>query len=280
MKTACIQMRAGLDRQSNTDAAVAMIREAAGQGAQLVLTPEMTNVVDRKPRRLFETLGFEDELEEITTFSALAAELGIHLIIGSCAVALDTEYGNRRAANRSYFFGPQGQRLATYDKIHRFDVDLPDGESWKESAVYKPGTKARVVETELATIGLSICYDLRFPALYRSMARSGAQILTVPAAFTRQTGEAHWHSLLRARAIETGSFVIAAAQGGTHEDGRETFGHSLIIGPWGEVIAEKADAEPGVLIGDIDPVRVAEVRQRIPSLGLEQRFEINNIKRS
>lgn len=278
MKTACVQMRSGLSRPENTAGAIRLIRQAAGEGAELVLTPEMTNVIDRKPRRLFESLGFEDELEEIGQFAGVAKELGIHLIIGSCAVALDKEFGNRRAANRCYFFGPDGETLATYDKIHMFDVDLPDGESWKESSVYRPGKAARVVETSFGKVGLSICYDLRFPCLYRSMAQSGASILTVPAAFTAQTGRAHWEPLLRARAIENGAFVLAAAQGGRHEDGRETFGHSMIISPWGEILAEKSDDEPGVILADIDPAETDKVRQRIPSLSLEQRFEINNIK--
>ncbi|MBD0427875.1 carbon-nitrogen hydrolase family protein [Aquisalinus flavus] len=271
-------MRSGLSRADNTADASALIREAAGQGADLILTPEMTNVVDRKPRRLFDHLGHEDELEELSIFSALAKELEVHLIIGSCAVALDRDFSSRRAANRTYFFGPDGGTLATYDKIHMFDVDLPDGESWKESNVYRPGKAAEVVETPLGKIGLSICYDLRFPRLYRTLAQSGARLMTVPAAFTRQTGRAHWEPLLRARAIENGAFVMAAAQGGTHEDGRETWGHSMIVGPWGDIISEKSDDEPGIVIAEIDLADADKVRQRIPSLGLEQGFEINNIK--
>jgi len=278
LKAACIQMRSGLSRSDNVNDASALIREAAGQGAELILTPEMTNVVDRKPRRMFDHLGYEDELEEVSIFSALAKELKVNLIIGSCAVALDKDFSSRRAANRTYFFGPDGEQIATYDKIHMFDVDLPDGESWKESNVYKPGSEAKLVETSFGKVGLSICYDLRFPRLYRSLAQAGAQVLTVPAAFTRQTGRAHWEPLLRARAIENGAFVMAAAQGGTHEDGRETWGHSMIIAPWGEILAEKPDDEPGIILADIDLDEVEKVRQRIPSLGLEQAFEINNIK--
>ncbi len=267
---ACVQMRSGLDRAKNAADACELIAEAAGEGATFIATPEMTNVVDRKASRLFESLPEEDGLTEIGTFSEAAKRHGVWLLIGSMAVKLE----ERRAANRAFLFAPDGTIAARYDKLHMFDVDLPNGESWKESKVYRPGEEAVEVETPLAKIGLTICYDVRFPHLYRKLAQAGADVLCVPAAFTRQTGEAHWKTLLTARAIETGSFVVAPAQGGTHEDGRETYGHSLIIGPWGEVLAEASGDEPGIVFAEIDPSAVQEARQRIPNLALEQSFKL------
>ena len=271
---AAVQMRSGLDRMRNVEAARALIEKAAARGARLVVTPEMTNVVDRDAGRLFSTLPEEKDLAEIPAFASLARERRLWLLIGSMAVKV----GERRAANRSYLFSPTGAVAATYDKIHMFDVDLPNGESWKESNVYRPGTEAAVVETPLATLGLTICYDVRFPHLYRALARAGAEVIAVPAAFTKQTGEAHWKTLLAARAIETGSFIIAAAQGGVHEDGRSTYGHSLIIGPWGEILAEAKDAEPQTIIAEINPLRAAEARARIPNLALEVAAKVHTIK--
>ena len=272
---ACVQMRSGVEIAPNIAAASALIREAAGQGADFIATPEMTNLLDIRPGMARPKIVAEADDASLAAFRLLAAELGVTLLIGSLAVALE---GDERFANRSFLIGPDGGVIARYDKIHMFDVDLPDGESWKESSIYKPGKAAKVVDTPFGKVGLSICYDLRFPCLYRSMAQSGARILTVPAAFTAQTGRAHWEPLLRARAIENGAFVLAAAQGGKHEDGRETWGHSMIISPWGEIVAEKADDEPGIIVAEIAPEQTDVVRQRIPSLGLEQRFEINNIK--
>ncbi|MGE0407654.1 MAG: carbon-nitrogen hydrolase family protein [Amphiplicatus sp.] len=262
---ACAQMRAGIDRARNLRDAQALIAEAAGKGARLVVTPEMTNVLDRDAERLLRALPEEKDLEEIPAFAAAARKHGIWLLVGSLAV----KTGPRRAANRSYFFSPEGAIAARYDKIHMFDVSLPNGEEWRESNVYAPGAEAVLVETPLAKLGLSICYDVRFPHLYRALARAGAEILCVPAAFTRQTGEAHWKTLLAARAIETGAFVVAAAQGGRHEDGRATWGHSLVIGPWGESLAESPDDAPGVLLAEIDVRKSAEARRRIPNLALE-----------
>lgn len=278
MKLACVQMRSGLDRARNVADACALIAEAAGEGADLIVTPEMTNVVDRRPRRLFDSLAPGSEQMEIDAFSAAAKDHGVHLLIGSIAVGLDDQPGTRKAANRAYLFGPDGAVKATYDKIHMFDVDLPDGESWKESAIYAPGSAAPVVQAGDAVLGLTICYDVRFPHLYRALARAGANLLAVPAAFTNQTGKAHWEPLLQARAIETGSFVIAAAQGGVHEDERHTWGHSMVIDPWGRVLAEKADQEPGVLLAEIDPAEAAEARQRIPNLGLDQPFNVTDLR--
>ncbi|MEM9421148.1 MAG: carbon-nitrogen hydrolase family protein [Pseudomonadota bacterium] len=268
MRIACIQMRSGLSRSRNVETATAYIREAAREGATFIATPEMTNVVDRKPRRLFEHLPFADKLEEADHFAALSQELGVHLLIGSMAVALNKDFGARKMANRAHFFAPNGQ-TATYDKIHLFDVDLPTGESWKESATIEGGDEAVLVRTPFGGVGLSICYDVRFAHLYRTLAKAGADILAVPAAFTVPTGEAHWSTLLRARAIETGSFVVAPAQGGAHEDGRVTYGHSMVIDAWGRVVAEKPDDTPGVLLADVDLSLVRDVRARIPSLGLD-----------
>ena len=267
---ACVQMRSGLDRAANAADACALIAEAAGKGARFIATPEMTNVVDRKASRLFEKLPEEGGLSEIATFSEAAKAHGVWLLIGSMAVKLE----ERRAANRAFLFAPDGSIAARYDKLHMFDVDLPNGESWKESNVYRPGSEAVLVKASPASLGLTICYDVRFPHLYRKLAQAGAEVLCVPAAFTRQTGEAHWKTLLTARAIETGSFVIAPAQGGTHEDGRETYGHSLIIGPWGEVLAEAPGDEPGVILAEIDPSAAWQARQRIPNLALEQSFKL------
>ena len=270
-RAACVQMRSTTDRARNTADALSLIADAAGAGAQFIATPEMTNVVDRKADRLFATLPEEAGLEEIAAFADAARDHGVWLLIGSMAVKI----GERRAANRSFLFAPDGKIAGRYDKLHMFDVDLPNGESWKESNVYKPGACAILVEAPIAKIGLTICYDVRFPLLYRALAQQGAEVLCVPAAFTRQTGEAHWKTLLTARAIENGAFVVAPAQGGTHEDGRETYGHSLIVGPWGEILAEAADAEPGVILAEIDPAAVMQARQRIPNLALEQSLKVS-----
>jgi len=272
-RAACVQMRAGLSRSGNTEAALALISEAAAAGARFVATPEMTNVVDRDADRLFQTLRAEDGLEEIAAFAGAAKKHKIWLLIGSMAVKV----GERRAANRSFLFAPDGAIVARYDKIHMFDVRLADGETWKESTIYQPGECATLVETPLAKIGLTICYDLRFPNLYRLLSRSGAEVLCVPSAFTKQTGEAHWATLLRARAIENGAFVIAPAQGGRHEDGRDTYGHSMIIDPWGKVLAAADNAAPGVIIADIHPGAAYEARQRIPNLSLEQNLKVSII---
>ena len=270
-RAACVPMRSTTDRARNTADALSLIADAAGAGAQFIATPEMTNVVDRKADRLFATLPEEAGLEEIAAFADAARDHGVWLLIGSMAGKI----GERRAANRSFLFAPDGKIAARYDKLHMFDVDLPNGESWKESNVYKPGACAILVEAPIAKIGLTICYDVRFPLLYRALAQQGAEVLCVPAAFTRQTGEAHWKTLLTARAIENGAFVVAPAQGGTHEDGRETYGHSLIVGPWGEILAEAADAEPGVILAEIDPAAVMQARQRIPNLALEQSLKVS-----
>jgi deaminated glutathione amidase len=272
IRAACVQMRSGVDVAPNIAEATALVRQAAEAGAMFIATPEMTNLLDIRPGMARPKIVAQDEDTTLAAFQALANELGVWLLLGSIAVALEDE---DRFANRSFLIGPDGKIIAQYDKIHMFDVEVGDGQTYRESRAYRPGTSAVLVETSIANIGMTICYDLRFPALYRTLAQAGAQILTVPAAFTRVTGEAHWHVLLRARAIETGCFVIAPAQGGKHEDGRETYGHSLIISPWGEILAEADGDEPGVIWADIDLDQVAKARARIPSLGNERAFSLN-----
>jgi predicted amidohydrolase len=239
-----------------------LVREAAGQGARFILTPEGVNVLQKDRERLLPTLvSLEDDLV-VRGLRDLARELSVWIDVGSALVKRE----DGKAANRQAVIDPTGAIVATYDKLHMFDVDLPTGETARESATYEPGERATLVETPLGSFGLTICYDMRFPALHRALAVGGAQILTVPAAFTRPTGEAHWDILLRARAIETGSFVIAAAQGGFHEDGRGTWGRSIAVGPWGEVIGKLDHDEPGVLIADLDLAAVDKARAAIPAL--------------
>lgn len=261
IKAACIQLCSGVDIEANLAAAGTLIKQAATDGATFIATPEMTHLLQRSPKRLFASISPEDEDKGVTYFSLLAAELQIDLLIGSLAI----QTGETRAANRSYLFGRDGDIKAKYDKIHLFDVTVSRKETWKESSVYGAGNKGVMTIAAGANIGLSICYDLRFPALYRRYARAGAQIIMVPAAFTRPTGRAHWEVLLRARAIETGAYIIAPAQGGVHEDGRETWGHSLIIDPWGDVLAQLEHDEPGYILADIDLNKVEDVRRRVPA---------------
>ena len=211
----------------------------------------------------------EEQDASLVTFRELARALGIYVHVGSLAIKVSHD----KAANRSFLIDPRGEIIARYDKIHMFDVDLKGGESYRESRNFRPGDLAVVVDLPWGRLGLTVCYDLRFPALYRALAEAGASFLTIPSAFTRQTGEAHWHVLMRARAIETGSYVFAAAQGGKHENGRETYGHSVVIDPWGRVVAE-GDTEPGVVFADIDPAEIVAARGRIPSLEHGRRFEM------
>ena len=269
---ACVQMRSGRDPGANRDAAVAGIREAARRGAAYVQTPEMTSLVERSRERLFAQVTDEAGDATLAAVREAARETGTVVQIGSIAVR-----AGDKIANRAYLIGGDGEILASYDKLHLFDVDLPSGERWRESATYTGGACAVVADTPWAMLGLTICYDIRFPGLYRALAEAGAEILTAPACFTRQTGEAHWHILQRARAIETGSFVISAAQGGLHEDGRETFGHSLIVDPWGRVLADAGGAEPGVILAEIDMAQVADARARIPSLQHGRPFTIERV---
>lgn len=232
-------------------------------------TPENTLLMELDPKALFAAVAPERDTAALRTFSQLAEDLSIWLHVGSVAVLV----GERRAANRSFLFDPSGAVVARYDKLHMFDVDLPSGESYRESMIYQPGDRAVVASLPWGRLGFTTCYDLRFPEQYKSLAKAGADFIAVPSAFTRQTGEAHWHVLLRARAIETGCYILAAAQGGVHEIGRSTFGHSLIVDPWGGILAE-ADAEPGVITAEIDPARVAEARRRIPALDHTRPYEI------
>jgi predicted amidohydrolase len=268
-KAAMIQMRSGLQPAANVDAAVRMIGEAKAAGADYVQTPEMTNIMEVKRERLFSTIVAEEQDTSLATLRELARKLGIYVHIGSLAI----KAGHDRAANRAFLIDPRGEIAARYDKIHMFDVDLAGGESYRESRTYRPGELAVLADLPWSRLGITICYDLRFPALYRALAEAGATMLAIPSAFTRQTGEAHWHVLNRARAIENGCFVIAAAQGGKHENGRETFGHSLIVDPWGRILAE-GGTEPGVVMAEIDVSEVAKARARIPSLEHGRRFEI------
>jgi predicted amidohydrolase len=266
-----VQMRSGRSVRENVEQASRLIREAAGRGASYVQTPEMTTLLTRSRDELAEAADPAATEEALARFRSLAGELGIWLHIGSMAVSLP---GAERMANRAFVIGPDGTLRASYDKIHMFDVDLPNGESWRESRTYQPGESAALVDLPWGRLGLSICYDLRFATLFRALAERGADFLTVPAAFTRQTGEAHWHVLLRARAIETGTFVLAAAQGGTHEDGRQTYGHSLIVDPWGRIVAEAEGDNPCVVTVRIDPAQVQEARKRIPVLEHGRRFAL------
>jgi predicted amidohydrolase len=264
-----VQMRSGRTPAANVAAAVKLIGQASQAGADYVQTPEMTNILELKRENLFAAIVAEEEDAGLATFRDLARKLGLWLHIGSLAIKISPD----KAANRAFLIDPKGEIVARYDKIHMFDVDLANGESYRESRSYRAGELAVVGDLPWGRLGLTICYDLRFPALHRALAESGASFLAIPAAFTKQTGEAHWHVLMRARAIENGSFVFAAAQGGTHEDGRSTYGHSLVIDPWGRVIAE-GGTEPGVVLAEIDPGEVAVARARIPSLQHGRRFEV------
>jgi len=264
-----IQMRSGRNPASNLDAALKLIGEAKQAGADYVQTPEMTNIMELARDKLFAAIADEDQDICLVAFREIARKLALYVHVGSLAIKVSSD----KAANRSFLIDPKGEIAARYDKIHMFDVDLADGESYRESRNFRPGELAVVTDLPWGRFGLTVCYDLRFPALYRALAEAGATILTIPAAFTRQTGEAHWHVLMRARAIENGCFVLAAAQGGTHENGRDTFGHSLIIDPWGRILAE-GGTEPGVIMAEIDPAAIAAARARIPSLQHGRRFEI------
>lgn len=262
-------MRSGRDLARNFEDASQMIREAHSRGARFVATPEMTNIIEPDRARLNALAKMEAEDQSVAGFAELAKRLGLWLNIGSLALKSAAE----KLVNRSIMFSPRGGIAARYDKIHLFDVDLPDGQSLRESQAYEAGCHICVSKLPWAKVGMTICYDVRFPALYSELARSGAEVVTVPSAFTVPTGKAHWHVLMRARAIETGCFVLAAAQGGRHESGRETFGHSLAVSPWGEVLAE-AGCEPGVFIVEVDVVQVTDARRRIPALQHKRPFTL------
>jgi deaminated glutathione amidase len=264
-----VQLRSGLHPDANLDTTVKLINEAKSGGADYILTPEMTNILALKREHLFAVVAEEEDDKSLATFRELARKHDVYLHVGSLAIKLTDD----RAANRSFLIGRDGEIVARYDKIHMFDVDLANGESYRESRNYRPGEIAVAADLPWGRLGLSVCYDLRFPTLYRALAEAGSSFLAIPSAFTKQTGEAHWHVLMRARAIENGSFVLAAAQGGRHENGRDTYGHSLVVDPWGRIIAE-AGTEPGVLLAKIDPAEVAAARAKVPSLQHGRRFEI------
>ena len=270
---AMVQMRTSLLPEPSLEQGTRLIRQAAAEGANYVQTPEVSNMMQANRKALFEHLKTEEDDPSLKAYRALAKELKIYLHIGSLALRFSPE----KAVNRSFLIAPDGMVLASYDKIHMFDINLPGGESYRESANYQPGETAVISDLPWGRIGLTICYDLRFPALYRALAEAGAFFLTVPSAFTRKTGEAHWHVLLRARAIETGCFVFAAAQAGQHENKRETYGHSLIIAPWGEILAE-GGTEPGIFMAKIDPSRVDAARKSVPSLQHGRRFSVADPK--
>ncbi|OWK32608.1 carbon-nitrogen hydrolase family protein [Sphingomonas mucosissima] len=259
MKAAILQMTSGIDPAANAATLATAVRTAAERGAAMLFTPEMSGLLDRDRARAAESIVDEKDDRVLATVREAAAKSGLWVNLGSLALRGSAD----RLVNRGFVIDGTGAIRARYDKLHLFDVDLPTGESWRESAAYAAGTGAVVVDTPLGSLGLSICYDLRFPDLYRALSDAGATILSVPAAFTRPTGAAHWNILLRARAIECASFVIAAAQTGKHEDGRETYGHSLAVNPWGEVLGDMGEGA-GVGFVEVNPAKVLEVRQRIP----------------
>ena len=261
-RIAIFQSTTGIHPGANREALLHAVEEAAAGGAQMLFTPEMSGLLDRVTSRAAENLRFQDEDETLAACRKAAQRHGLWMHIGSLAVLAD----DRKVANRGFVIDSDGEVRATYDKIHLFDVDLPTGESWRESNVYSAGSRVVLVDgTPVGTLGLTICYDLRFPGLFARLAESGADLIAVPAAFTVPTGRAHWHVLLRARAIEAGLFVVAAAQVGQHEDGRSTFGHSLVVDPWGEVLLDMGE-QTGIGFSDIDLGRITDVRSRIPAL--------------
>lgn len=263
MRAAVLQMTSGIDPAANAAAIVEAVRQAAEQGADMLFTPEMAGYLDRNRARAAETLRSEADDPVLATVREAAARHGLWVHLGS--LPLRQEDGDERWVNRSFVIDNKGEIRARYDKIHLFDVDLATGESWRESAVYRPGEKVVAVDTPWGRMGLSVCYDLRFPDLYRALTNAGVKMLLVPAAFTVPTGQAHWHVLLRARAIEAGCFVIAPAQTGRHDDGRETYGHSLVIDPWGDILLDMEE-KAGLALADIDLSRVEDVRGRVPAI--------------
>ena len=260
MKAALLQMTSGVDPAANAAVLVDAVTRAAGEGAAMLFTPEMSGLLDRDRARAARAIVAEADDRVLAAVRDAAARHGIWVHLGSLAVQ-----AGERWANRGFVIDGAGEIRARYDKLHLFDVDLLTGESWRESAAYVAGARAVVIDTPVGRLGLSICYDLRFPDLYRALSDAGATVLAVPSAFTRPTGAAHWETLLRARAIEAGAYVLAAAQAGSHEDGRATWGHSLAVDPWGELLLDAGES-PGLAVVDIDPARVADVRARIPAL--------------
>ncbi len=262
-------MTAAADHEPSLEAAETLIRKAHDAGADLIMTPEVTSLIEASRAAALEKSLPEAQHPGVSLFRNLAAELTVWLLAGSFGVGL----GGGKIANRSFLFDPDGEIKARYDKIHMFDVAIPDGQTYRESATYQPGDKAVLTDLPWGSLGLTICYDVRFPAVYRALAEAGASFITVPSAFTRLTGAAHWHTLLRARAIETGCYIFAPAQCGTHAGGRETYGHSLIVSPWGEVLADGGE-DPGFVLAEIDPAAVNKARSMVPSLSNVRAFSL------
>ena len=260
MKAALLQMTSGVDPGANAAVLAQSVARAAGEGAAMLFTPEMSGLLDLDRARAARSIVAEEDDAVLAAVREAAARAGVWVHLGSLAVKV-----GERLANRGFVIDAAGAIRARYDKLHLFDVDLPTGESWRESAAYAPGDAAVVVDTPVGRLGLSICYDLRFPDLYRALSDAGATVLAVPSAFTRPTGAAHWQVLLRARAIEAGCFVLAAAQTGEHADGRATWGHSLAVDPWGDVLLDMGEAA-GLGLVELDPARLADVRARLPAL--------------
>lgn len=272
LDVALVQLRTPADSRAALAHVAPLVREAAAGGAKLIMTPEATNLMEQRRALREGKLYAQDEDPCVAGLRALAAELGVHLLIGS-AIVRSGAAGETRAANRSLLIDRTGAVVATYDKLHVFDVDLPSGERYRESETVRPGDRAAVAGTPWGGLGLTVCYDLRFPHLFRALAKAGADLIAMPAAFTRPTGEAHWETLLRARAIETGAFVLAPSQGGEHEDGRRTWGRSTVVGPWGEIVARLDHDEPGVLNARLDLAAVARARTAVPALTHDRAFE-------
>lgn len=272
LNAACLQMCSSDIMEDNIQQACKLINQAVDAGAQLVVTPEMTTLLDKTPGQQYAKSFSEDNDPALPVFRQLAAKRGVTLVIGSLPIHLS----DNKCANRCFVVNPAGEISCRYDKIHLFDVELGKGNQFRESQDYIAGKQAVLTNAAGASIGLSICYDLRFPQLYQDLAVAGAELLSVPAAFTRLTGEAHWHTLIRARAIETGCFVLASAQGGKHADGRETYGHSMIVNPWGEILAE-LESEPGFITATLNLKEVAEARKRIPALSNRVNYQTPGI---
>ncbi len=274
LRAAVVQLRTPATLAAALEHAAPLVRQAADQGAELIVTPEATNVLQKDRSKLFPQLTTLDHDPVVKGLAAIARERRVWVLVGSALVKREGE----GYANRSALIDPDGRIIVTYDKIHMFDVDLPTGERHRESSVYVPGDKAVAVDLPWGRLGLTICYDLRFPALFRSLAEEGASVIALPSSFTRPTGEAHWEVLIRARAIETGGFVLAAAQGGFHEDGRGTWGRSMIVDPWGEVVARLDHDEPGVAVADLDLAKVDKARSAIPSLANARDFQVARVR--
>ncbi len=273
VKVAAVQMRSDGDMSANIAALERMVGEAAAEGAQYVQTPENTGIIQNDRVLYRASLHAEQDDPVVKAAEALAKRHGIYLHIGSTPIKLD----NGLIANRAFVFAPDGSKITTYDKIHMFDVDLDNGESWRESDTISAGNRAVVAELPFMKLGLAICYDIRFPQLFQAQANAGANVISAPAAFTRQTGEAHWHIMQRARAIENGAFLISAAQGGLHNGNRETYGHTIIVSPWGKILAEADHDNPAVIYAEVDVADSAAARNKIPNLKNAREFQLETI---